>query len=604
MILEKLRPHVGRILLVFIFIVLSSSTVVWTISDRTPPPWDPADHISAAYDYYCLIARLDLRGFAREIFAAPHYYAPMVHLASAIVFLAFGASRLTGIAVNLISLACLMWAVSYMSRTLYGQTQTDRVSTPHSTKSSSQLALTVLPALVCACYHFNAWLMHDAFLDFPLIATVAVSFALLIRAGDFKDRRAALLFGISVGIGLLVKQTFAFFFVLPAFYVALRVLFGRDRRAIANLALAAVVGAVIAAVWYAPHFRDVIEVYNQNQHAAIDEGEAPLYSFDSNFFYVHALISMQMQLPLGLLFLGGVVYSLVRCRRGSLLLYLWLISGIGVFALVANKDVRYTVPVLPAAALLSLCWLRELRPARGRTSSSTGPSSDRPPGGIGAKAPLVLKRALVAAIAVWSLVSFFNAQWPRPGFGYAIDTPRWRWMVYARNYYGFDHRPLQEDWSVPDIVRSIAQKYSEDRRSGSHPKLPGDGVDNARAPSPNESVSPQTAAAEGRATLGVVVNLPYLNPSSVAVEARLMSPERAGPPVIRVEWIVVESALDRIDECDYLLVRTGLEYAEWSSAAEREVASLIRLHPERFTRVASFPIPPREAEAVIYRLEK
>lgn len=600
MILEELRPHLGRILLVISFLVLASSTVVWTISDRTPPPWDPADHISAAYDYYSLLARLDLRGFAREIFAAPHYYAPMVHLASAIVFLAFGATRLTGIAVNLISLACLMWALSYMARALYGPNQSDRGEI----ESSPQLVLTVLPALVCGCYHFNAWLIHDAFLDFPLMASVAVSFALLIRAGDFKDRKAALLFGVSVGIGLLVKQTFAFFFVLPALYIALRVLFGRDRRAIANLALAAIAGVAIAAVWYLPHSRDVIAVYNQNRQAAIDEGEAPLYSFESNFFYVHALISMQMQVPLGLLFLGGVLYSLVRCRRESVLLYLWLISGIGVFALVANKDVRYTVPVLPAAALLSLCWLRELRPARGGGSPSTGPATLQSPGGLAARVPRGLTLAPAAAIAVWSLISFFNAQWPRPGFGYAIDTPRWRWMVYARNYYAFDHRPLQEDWSVPEIVRTVVRNRAEDQRMGLGANAPGNGPDGLRAPAPHESVYPQTAGGEDRPTLGVVVNLPYLNPSSVALEARLVSRERAGPPVIKVEWVVVESAIDRIEGCDYLLVRTGLESAEWSSAAERKVADLIRAHPDRFIRVASFPIPLKEAEAVIYRLEK
>jgi len=95
-----------------------------------------------------------------------------------------------------------------------------------------------------------------------------------------------------------------------------------------------------------------------------------------------------------------------------------------------------------------------------------------------------------------------------------------------------------------------------------------------------------------------------LNPSSVALEARLVSPRRAGPPVIRVEWIVVESAIDRIERCDYVLVRSGLERAEWSSAAERQVQSLISAHPERFTRAASFPLPLRESEAIIYRCEK
>jgi 4-amino-4-deoxy-L-arabinose transferase-like glycosyltransferase len=602
-ILEKLRPHLARLLLVSTFIVLSSSTIIWTLRDRTPPPWDPADHLSAAYDYYALLSRLDLRAFAREFFQAQHYYAPMVHLISATVFLVLGASRLTGIVVNLISLAALMWAISWMARTLYGQT--DKLLTSGSGAPTPQIALTVLPPLVCACYHFNAWLMHDAFLDFPLVAAVAVSFALLIRAGDFKDRQAALIFGISVGIGLLVKQTFVFFFVLPALYVSLRVLLGRDRRAIANLALAAVVGLATAALWYAPHFRDVIAVFHQNQQAAIDEGEAPLFSFESNFFYIHALISMQMQLPLGALFVGGVLYSLARCRRESILLYLWLISGIGVFALVANKDVRYTVPVLPAAALLSLCWLRELKAARATSSSSAIPRwHNAPVSGIAVKASRVLKSALMAAIAIWSLVSFFNAQWPKPGSGYAIDTPRWRWMVYARNYYGFDHRPLPDDWSVPEIVRAVVAKSAENRATQPDSNRPVEETRSVRLPSPNESLSPQTVAGDARPILGVVVNLPYLNPSSVALEARLMSPRRAGPPVIRVEWIVVESAIDRIDRCDYVLVRTGLERAEWSSTAERQVESLINSHPERFTRLASFPLPLQEAEAIIYRREK
>ena len=602
MILEKLRPHLGKLLLASIFIILSSSTVVWTLRDRTPPPWDPADHISAAYDYYALLARLDLRGFAHEFFEAPHYYAPMVHLTSAIVFLVLGVSRVTGIVVNLISLAALMWAVSWMARTLYGQTESPPVE---SSPAYPHLALRVLPALVCACYHFNAWLMHDAFLDFPLVAAVAVSFALLIRAGDFKDRRTALAFGVSVGVGLLVKQTFAFFLLLPTVYIGLRVFFGRDRRAIVNLLLAAGVGVAIAAVWYVPHFRDVIAVYHQNQQAAIDEGEAPLYSFESNFFYIHALISMQMQLPLAALFLGGVLYSLARCRRESVLLYLWLASGIGVFALVANKDVRYTVAVLPAAALLSFCWLRERKSPRPATASNAElPPRDGTARRVAVRASSVLKLALVAAAAVWSLVSFFNAQWPKPGFGYAIDTPRWRWMVYSRNYYGFDHRPLPDDWSVPAIVRAVADIGNEDRATHSKSNRTAEEGKNARPPSSNETLSPQTLAGDGRPTLGVIVNLPYLNPSSVAVAARLMSSERAAPPLIRVEWVVVESAIDRIARCDYLLVRTGLEYAEWSSAAERQVEGLIRTHPDRFTRVASFPIPLREAEAVLYRCEK
>ena len=554
MIREKLRPHFEKLLLALIFVVLATSTILWTLKDKTPPAWDPSDHIRYAYDYYRLLAHADFAGFAREFFVTPHFYAPFVHLVSAAVFLVFGASRLTGIGVNLISLAAMLWAVASISRHLFA----DRDSITGALAARPPVALSVLPALLACCYHFSAWLVHDAFLDFPLTAVVTVTFALLIRARDFKVRRHAVAFAVAAGVGMLVKQTFAFFFILPALLVVFRVLRARDRRAILNLALAVLILILVAAIWYAPHMHDVIEIYRENQRAAVSENEAPLFSFDSNFFYIHALISMQMQLPLAVLFVAGAVYSFVRCRRHSLILHLWLLSGIAVFALVANKDVRYTVPVLPAVAILSVCWLREFKP-----------------GAIRAVKPM--KVALVAIIAAWALVSFFNAQWPRAGYGTAIDTPRYRWMVYSRNYYGFDHRPLDDDWSVPEIVRTVSRSNQRDSI--------GAYMEERRSPP----------------VLGVVVNLPYLNPSSVALYSRLLTSERAKPPLVDVRWVVEPSMLDRIPDCDFLLVRTGLDNAEWVAPVERDVERLIRDHPDQFVEVASFPIPLKQAEAIIYR---
>ena len=57
---------------------------------------------------------------------------------------------------------------------------------------------------------------------------------------------------------ILALVLFALFFVLPALYVVIRVLWTRDRRAILNLALALVVLILVAAIWYWPHFHDVI----------------------------------------------------------------------------------------------------------------------------------------------------------------------------------------------------------------------------------------------------------------------------------------------------------------------------------------------------------
>jgi 4-amino-4-deoxy-L-arabinose transferase-like glycosyltransferase len=589
---NKFKNHIGTLLLLLIFAILSASTVAWTLNDKTPPAWDPADHISAGYDFYTPLSQGSLNGFVQEFFIEPHYYAPFVHLLTGMIFFLFGASRLSGIGVNFISLAVLLASVNWMSQALYTQKpkafpeeSAEPSSNERSKKDENQIAsmtMGVLASLLAVSYHFSAWLLHDAFLDYPLMAIVAASFALLIRAGDFLKLKDAALFAVAAGIGMMTKQTFAFFLLMPAIYVTGRVLFSRNLKAIRNLALAGLLVLAISAIWYAPHLQEVIAIYQVNREAAINENEAPLYSIMSNLYYVHGIISPQIQLPFGFLFFGGLIYSLVRRRKESILLYLWLISGLVAFTMVANKDLRYTVPLLPAVAILSVCWVRDLRFTAGN------------------KSRLALKLAPVALITVWCCASFYNAQWPSDGQGSYIDSPRFRWMVFARNYFGFDHRPLPYDWGIQGLVQAVDQDWRENQPSATATNKSPAKVQ--PAPTPSETVSPSTHQAFDDSqfpVLGVVVNLPQLNPSNVAMFVRFAAKERGAPPSIKVDWLTAAGSKYRLEGVDYLLVRTGLDKAEWLAPLERSAESIVKT--PQFKRVAAFAIPLEDAEAVLYR---
>src|ERR1044071_2630850 len=113
-------PHRNTLLLAAVFLLCATSTVMWTVRDKTPPSWDPSHHMVTAYDYYRPLGHLDLRGFGREFFHNQHFYAPLMHLITALAFLIFGASRLSGIAVNFVSLAVLLASVAWIGRRLYG----------------------------------------------------------------------------------------------------------------------------------------------------------------------------------------------------------------------------------------------------------------------------------------------------------------------------------------------------------------------------------------------------------------------------------------------------------------------------------------------------
>jgi 4-amino-4-deoxy-L-arabinose transferase-like glycosyltransferase len=511
------------LLLAIVFVAYCASTMAWTLLDKTPPSWDPSDHLRWAYDYYSSLAQLNSADFLQELFSSKRPYPPLVHLGTAAVFLALGATRLTGILINLLLMAVLMISVRAIGAEVYRSrvVRFGRVS----------FSAGAIAALIAVSCHFTAWLIHDAFLDFPLAALVAAGFAALVRANDFSVRSRAVAFGVVAALGLLTKQTFAFFFLLPGLHTLAMVIRSGRRASIVNLAVAFTVAAVLSGIWYVPHFDDVMEIYRVNRMNADVENEAPVFSTASILYYWRVLLGMQMQIPLAIAFLAGSAWSLWRMARRSVTLYLWLAGGILAFTFIANKDARYTVPILPAAALLSVSWIGDsaLRQSRQR---------------IGA-----------IVLALSSCVSFANAQWPGD------------WSILPNNYFGFDHRPLAHDWGIPGALSAVTQ----DSPAGNRPLV------------------------------GVTVNLPHLNPSSVAAYARLMAPPGTFGPPVNVDWLTSDAALERIEDCEYLIVRSGLESAFDVSPVERGAAAWLAENADAVTVLATLDLPPGYGNVKVYK---
>jgi len=100
------------------------------------------------------------------------------------------------------------------------------------------------------------------YLEFALTAMVALSVWLLLATDGFQRRGVSLLFGLSLGLGLLTKRTFAAFAIgpvivailaaglLPALWQRLKL---RPRIYWKRLLLALLGGLVLAAIWYLPN---------------------------------------------------------------------------------------------------------------------------------------------------------------------------------------------------------------------------------------------------------------------------------------------------------------------------------------------------------------
>lgn len=462
------------------FLAFSVSTLVWTGQNSVPPRWDPADHLRFGLEYYERLRALDLAGLFEIFFYSTRYYPPFYHILIGVVALFTGPNSQAGAVANLVLLAALMVSLYLLGRRLY----------------SAEAGL--VAALICPCYHINAALMHESFIDFALVCWVGVSLYALERTDGFRSRVGSVCYGLVLAIGVLCKQPYVFFMGFPTALVALSNI--RRRESLVNLSWAVAVAALLASIWYLPHMGDVLEIYRVNREAAANENDPPVFSYFSNLAYIHVLASDQLQLPATGLLLIGTVFSLFHAR-GSSRLYLCILGGMLIFTFIVNKDARYTAPVLPAVALLSSCWLARI-PQEG------------------------LRVAAMLGLSIFAGFSFTNGQWPDERPPLRVRTENYRWNVSASNYLGYDGRPRREGWAMKEIVATIGRCPSSDRRL---------------------------------VRVGFVSNEPNFNPSAFALYAQYWNLQNIRPKLM-TEWLVSKAAEVKIRACDYLVVRDAPSY--------------------------------------------
>lgn len=127
----------------------------------------------------------------------------------------------------------------------------------------------LLATFLASIYPILFSLSRTSYVDYPLASIVALSVALLLRADGFRHRGFSLLFGLSLGLGVLTKWPFVAFLVAPLFYVIHRSgIIGLIRGDIKSLVRGSstlprllvspwvhpILAAILASVWYLPNW--------------------------------------------------------------------------------------------------------------------------------------------------------------------------------------------------------------------------------------------------------------------------------------------------------------------------------------------------------------
>ncbi len=418
---DKLNRINPGILLCIALVYLCAANLIWISKDARPPFFDMAYHQAKALNIYDVIQSRGIPGLV-EIPHLTGFYPPLFHSVIAIFYALLGKSIHSAMLANLPAIAILLFAAYGLGK---------RLMTPFAAATAAVLA-NFFPLML--------WLSRETLIDYWLAAFVTLAMLCLFRTEGFSKRSESALFGVVCGLGMLTKWTFPLFVALPAIWTA--------RKNWKNAGIAALTASAVSATWYASQWRAIESFFNINRAGGVAEGDPLKLSCQSLVFYVRALEGYQLFLPLFVLFVAGAVFLIRNFYPAWIPVVLWIAGGWFSLLLFQNKDPRYTVPLLPAVALISASVLQNRR----------------------------LWTAALACLLLFQhyLVSFGIRNLPeRIILLKGIEGPlSWDWNLYTQTYFQLLGPPAREDWKIEQVLSQIAEVQGPKVRMGIVPSIP------------------------------------------------------------------------------------------------------------------------------------
>ncbi|MBL7196728.1 MAG: glycosyltransferase family 39 protein [Candidatus Omnitrophica bacterium] len=308
------------------------------------------------------------------------------------------------------------------------------------------LLTTVIFSLYPAIFRISRYFI----LEFGLIGLVTFSVWCLLKTEGFYNRRYSLLFGLSAGMGMIIKYSFAVFILGPLVYIIITNLFSLSRTRkirsekypfrLFNIAFASLLCLTIMSVRY--NFSYIRDILMRGSYYA-----TPWYDFKNIRVCTSGLIEHQLSLLFFVLLILAVFSFFSKTEnKVKIILFSWIFIPWLTFTLTPHPNsVKYVSPCLPAIALLSAIGFMHLFRQKSK-----------------------IKYYLISLIIIIGVIQYYGAS-----FGSGLNLHKYTLSINNREIHlFFTDDEFGEMWNRPrdisgfgKIVSSIKNNCDLNRRN-------------------------------------------------------------------------------------------------------------------------------------------
>lgn len=332
---------------IIVFFVITN--IIWIRLDVAPPMWDQSQYLEGSKVLYRTLVKEGVVSFLTAFSETFKNKAPLIGALPIPFYILFGEGFKSALLMNL---AFLVLSSCYLYR----------LCLLISGKKEAILSVFILNSFPLV---FS--LSREFLADYGLMTFVILWMFYLLRSNCFEEKKYVPVLGVIFGLGMLMKIGFLLYVLFPTFFLLIKMIFELKKLPksyIKNIFVTLLIGVLISGTWYFKNISFAISNVLLAGYGSVAKnyGTGDVFSigaiFDYWFIFINHGISAYFFFII--IFLAAAnIFAYIK--KGSIagidishfcFLIIWVTLPFFVLTFGVNKDIRYTVPFLPALAML------------------------------------------------------------------------------------------------------------------------------------------------------------------------------------------------------------------------------------------------------------